>query len=502
MELKNFNDLLNTMPRLTVSNFTALRDALIKANCEEVFIGAYKPEVEIELSKDEMNAFVKINMQQEDYLAQQDQVVTLIVEALQNEKITVGILTELLTKPLEVQKKILIAQGILPIQGIDAKLRYFQLSEKKPELKTDGGVDHFDIHLIDPVEKGDWLGEKTPSTAGVAGRTIKGEEIPAKPGKDLQLKYDAETVQLFQMDNGNSVLRANITGAVTISNQTIRVDEHLIIAGNVDYSTGNIDFDGFVTVKGTVEDCFTVVGTKDVAILGEMGVGAVTLIKSREGSVLIRGGMNGKGMGQITAAKHVYLKFCSEGQIDAGGMVQIGVYAYDAIINAAKIELMKRSGKVVGGKMTAKHQIVSGSIGNQYERETNIQVIGFDRLQMKTELDNLQAYNGSVIERASKLKRQLDMFQLNFARLDQKAVNTFHMMQKEFDKIVAEIGNIKETILHMEEVLRIRGDGEIKIMDQIFPKSSLEIKNHKKRVNDVLTGSFYVKDNMLHHTDL
>ncbi len=62
--------------------------------------------------------------------------------------------------------------------------------------------------------------------------------------------------------------------------------------------------------------------------------------------------------------------------------------------------------------------------------------------------------------------------------------------------------SIKESVHQMEEVLRIRGDGEIKILNQVFPKSSLEIKNHMKRVEKVLTGSFYVKDNSMHRTDI
>lgn len=502
MELKEVNEILSSMPRLQVGNFTALRDALIKANGQEVYIGAYKPEIELELMKDGLSAYIKLNMTQAEYAAKKEQIVSDIIGVLNTEQITVGILSEVLTQPLEIQKRILIAQGILPVPGIDAKLSYYQLSEKKPELKTDGGVDHFDIHLIDPINSGDWLGEKIPATAGEAGLTVKGEIIPTKPGKDLQLRYDSETVQKFELVSGNSVLRARITGAVSVRNQSIAVEQHLIIMGNVDYSTGNIDFDGFVTVNGTIEDCFSVKGTKDVSIMGPMGVGAVTLIESREGSVFIRGGMNGKGTGRVKAAKNIYLKYVSEAFIEANGIVQIGVYAYDATITASKIEMMKRSGKVVGGSMVAKHQIVSGVIGNQFERETNVQVIGFDRPQLKMEYDNLQSYYATIIERANKIKRQLEMFQLNMSRLDQKAVNTFHIMQQEFDKAVIEITNVKETLAHMEEVLRIRGDGEIKIMDQVFPKSSLEIKNHKKRINDVLTGSFYVKDNTLHHTDI
>lgn len=502
IDLKTFNDLIVNSPRLQVSKFTALRDGLIKASGEEIHIGTYKPEIELEISKEEMAAYIRLNILPEEYARNLEAVTSDILQLLRENGVKVGLMTEVIMNPMEVQKRVQIAAGIAPLPGEDAKIKYYEIAAKKPELKTDGGVDHFDIHLIDPVEIGDWLGEKIPLTEGTEGTTIKGEPVPPKPGKDNQLRFDPETVQMFSMADGTSVLRARIPGAVAVADQMIRVDNHLMINGNVDYSTGNIDFDGHVTIKGTVEDCFSVKATKDIMILGPMGVGAVTLIESREGSISIKGGINGKGTAVLKAGKNVFLKYVSETSIDAVGMVQIGVYAYDANINAAKVELLKRGAKVVGGKIVAKHQIIAGVIGNQFERETNVCVVGFDRVQMKTEMENLNTYYLNVLERANKIKRQVDIFQLNMEQLDQKAINTYHLMQKELDKIVGEIGNIKETLINMEEVLRIRGDGEVKIMDQVFPKSSLEIKNHIKRINDVLTGSFYVKDNQMHHSDV
>jgi len=50
---------------------------------------------------------------------------------------------------------------------------------------------------------------------------------------------------------------------------------HLEIDGDVDFKKGNINFDGFVTIKGTVADGFSVVAVKDVEILGTIGIGSV-----------------------------------------------------------------------------------------------------------------------------------------------------------------------------------------------------------------------------------
>ena len=49
-----------------------------------------------------------------------------------------------------------------------------------------------------------------------------------------------------------------------------------------------------MSVKGTVEDNFSVVASNDLEILGDYGVGAADKISSREGNIYIKGGIAGK----------------------------------------------------------------------------------------------------------------------------------------------------------------------------------------------------------------
>lgn len=501
-EMKRVNEILGGQPRISVSNFVALKDALIKATNEDVEYGTFKPEIEIEISKEGLAAFCKLNMLPSEVVENKVKVVNKILEALEMAGVCYGIDPVKLEGELPVQKRFQVATGLVPVQGEDAQLKYFQFSEKRPELRSDGGVDYFDIHLIDPVHVGDWLGEKIPATKGTDGITVTREIISAKPGRDFALKYDKATVKKLTMSDDREILKAAITGAVAVKNQEIAVDNHLVINGNVDYSTGNIDFDGFVTVRGIVEDCFRVVATNDIAVLGDMGVGAVELIHSKAGSVFIKGGINGKGQARIVAASNVYLKYLSEAEIICEGALQIGGYAYDAKIKASRVEMLRANSKIVGGSLIAKHQVISGTIGNQYERETDIRVLGFDREQLQQELNNIGEYFKDVLDRGNKTKRQIEVFELNFDKLDQKAINTYHMIQQEFEKTVQEIASLKERIKQMEETLKVRGDGEIKVLSQIHPKSALEIKRHKKHINYAVTGSFFVKDNCLHHIDV
>lgn len=144
-------------------------------------------------------------------------------------------------------------------------------------------MNHYELQLIDNVVQGQWIGEKLPATLGDEGTSVKGNPISAKSGRDYKLKYDPNTV-LHKVDaSGKETLLAKNNGAVKMKNDKICVDNHLIINGDVEYTTGNIDFDGYVTVTGTVKDKFNVTATYDISINGPMGIGAIGLIESKKG---------------------------------------------------------------------------------------------------------------------------------------------------------------------------------------------------------------------------
>lgn len=110
------------------------------------------------------------------------------------------------------------------------------------------------------------------------------------------MHYDKNSVR-EERKGGVTYLYALKSGAVHYEGDRISVSNHLEIDGDVDFKTGNINFDGFVTIKGTVADGFSVVAVKDVEILGTIGIGSVKEVVSKEGSIYIKGGIAGKKQG-------------------------------------------------------------------------------------------------------------------------------------------------------------------------------------------------------------
>lgn len=301
------NPILLDFPQIMLENVKDLKDALSEASGERVKVGRLKPIAELDIAADKMSASVKLNCS-ENYLKENQSVIMdNILENLQSENISEGILLNVLQNELRIKDHTVIAKGKEPVHGKDAVVTYFKRSDRKPAVREDGKADYYDMGFLDKVKKGDWLGEKIPPSSGEMGRLITGEIALPRKGKDKKLLYDQKTVAAIE-DDGKIILRALIDGVVEFREGKIAIGDHLLIDGDVGNNTGNIEFEGSVTVKGTVIDHFSVTATKDISILSEFGVSNVKEIKSKEGDVFIKGGIFGNGVSKISASRNIFVK--------------------------------------------------------------------------------------------------------------------------------------------------------------------------------------------------
>ncbi len=497
LEAKEFNQILREYPQIKLSSFTKLQLALQEASGKPCKIGVLKPEIELEVSTDEMLVYVRVNLPASTCTEKRQEISTKIITLLEENAITDGIIPNALEADFEPGKKIMVARGQSPRPGKDAKYKYFELNENKPELNNTGKADHYELHLINNVKENDWLGEKTPVQPGTSGYTVLGRILPPKAGRDYTLKYDLGAVSL-DIEDEIEVLRAKHDGAVRFKDGKITVDNHLHIGGDVDYNTGNIRFDGFVTIEGTVKDKFVVEATKDIEIKGDTGIGAVGRIESLQGSIYIRGGINGKNEAMVIAKENIFAKFSNECILLAGGSIHIGLYAIDSTLKADEIHLDPKKGRIIGGEIHATHKISTSSIGNIQERKTKINVEGFERGQIKAQLDATKIQFQEIISKANKLRRQLEIFETNMDVIDQKAKTTYKGMMVNYENIIDDINRLNSQVVKLENMLKTRGDGEVKILNSVFPRTILEIKSLQKYVKTMMNCSFYVKDRELH----
>lgn len=309
-----------------------------------------------------------------------------VEQFLRNNGIVHGILSKeieaFIDKP-EYRTKVLVAEGTKPVHGKDAKIQYFfdTTTVIKPK-EVEGKVDFKNLNTIHNVVKGEELARKEPAERGGNGRTTTGRILPARDGRDVE----------FELGNNVALskdgLRVTSTadGQVILVQRKISVETVLIIPGDVNLSTGNVNVYGAVIIKGNVEDGFSVKAAGNIEVLGTVGKSVL----ETPGDIIVHQGIKGGGGGSVSAGLNVWSKFIENAYVNAGGFV----ISSDGIVNAQLTALKKvickgKRAKIMGGHVRAAEEINVSSLGSTGSGETILEV-GFDP-KGKKELEELQA---------------------------------------------------------------------------------------------------------------
>lgn len=304
----------------------------------------------------------------------------------------------------EVIENEVIAEGIHPTMGKDAEITiHFDKANKKPKIK-DGKVDFKNIDNIIMVEKGDILITRKPPVQGSRGRNIKGGEVTPIPAKDVViLPGDGATV-----NEAGTIFTATTDGYVDFGNKRLGVYPVYMVKGNVDYSTGNIRFNGSVHVKGDVLSGFTIEADKHILVDGICQDCEIIA----KGNVILRTGIKCTGTGLVRAGGSVILGYAEKAKIYARENIEVRKYAFNSELFAGvKIDAMNGDGIIAGGLMRAFQDISVKQLGTNGNSKFSV-ILGM-KYYIEFELEKLRREKARIQETIERVETALSRFNLD-----------------------------------------------------------------------------------------
>ena len=431
-----------------------------------------KERIDFNISKDDMLASVVYNLTQEELdFSNREKLIKETALKLKEKGVVFGVKSSIFLNKIEPGIQYVIAEGIMPENGRDSVIRMFELMESKPEAIENEKLDYYNLSLITTVDADTWLGERDEATDGIEGRTVKGEIINGKKGITFSLHYDKKTVYEVH-ENEKTVLYSKVYGAVHYCGKDIALMNPLVIDGDVDFKTGNIIFDGYVIINGTICDGFHVEATNNIEVNGELGLGNVKGIVSKKGSIYVKGGILSKGGTKIEAGKNVYIKFIENVNVNCVGTAHIGFYCSNCIINAKEVVIDSLNGKIRGGGIKALTRVVSPVIGSEIGKRTVIEVTGFNRMAIKGEVDTIDKKINNLKSEYERVKQRINSYSVHSDltsiqdRILKESKERINVIRDELKKLAEE----KESY---DCYLKARCDGEIHVTKRIYPNTSI-----------------------------
>jgi len=243
-------------------------------------------------------------------------------------------------------EKVLAAEGMPAENGQDAWMKlHFDLDERRPRELEDGSVDFKDINHIVTVEENQLLISYHPETAGREGTKVTGEKIPAVKGKKLVIHKGRGVFY----DDERQGYAAKDGGYVIFENNRLSVNPIYSVYGDVDYSVGNIKFDGTVSVSGDVLSGFNI-EAKNIVVWGVVRDAILTA----KDDITVKTGVKSTGKCVLKAGRHVTAGFIENSVVEAGQTINIKSYCLNSkLYSEGEIIATSGDGIVSGGEIKA-----------------------------------------------------------------------------------------------------------------------------------------------------
>lgn len=305
-----------------------------------------------------------------------------VIRALTESGVVYGIGPELVRQAIELAgSEMVVAKGIPPTEGTDGRIQWLAevtTTIGRPEVREDGRVDYHSLNLVGKVTENQVLAIRVPAQPGEPGTGVDGKPIQPKPTKEAALPKGKN---LVHSPDGLEV-RAGTGGHLTIVGTGYAVLPTLEVSGDVDFSTGNIDFSGTVKILGSVGNGFLVRAGGNVFVGASVSGGKI----EAGGSVTINRGIVGGIGAYVRAGNDVAARFIENGDVLAGGHVTVtDAIMHSRIAAGGRITVCGHPGMVAGGLLRARLELSCNNLGGNLGANTEIEVGAnpYDRQRLK-----------------------------------------------------------------------------------------------------------------------
>lgn len=443
-----------------------------------------------------------------------------VLEAMREQGIVHGILHNELNAALAagVCDKLVIAQGEWPVEGspcyFTSLLEDNEEEDDEEEEEGEEGEEELDdrfsiikfrdLGFILLVNPGDHLMRRTPPVPGTPGIDIKGNPVPARPMHEI--RFNEKILGAEPDPEDPNLLVATISGQPVLINNGVTVNP-VVEVENVDFSTGNIEFNGTITIKGDVKAGMVLKVTGDVIVKG--------LVEAAEihagGNVAVSGGILGHAATQASTLSTattqpfatarvicdgtVQALFVESAYVQAGGAIMIkGNVRQSEMYSGTQIAVGKgggaKIGQIVGGKTHATNLIQACWAGTSNGTKTDLQV-GSDPF-LATQLAASEASYKRKLEEIDQVIKLLAFLKANPAKaaggMGEKAEATRRRLLAESKALFEEQTALKEKLVSIDMA-------RIKITKGIYEGVEVRIgKNLWAVPNDLGAGTIQIKN--------
>jgi hypothetical protein len=405
--------------------------------------------------------------------------------ALQAQGIKNGVSEAVIDRLLEGQlygREVLVAKGIPAEDGKDAYFEYNfnQKLDNKPTVRADGSVDYWSVRAIEIVEEGQTIATYVEPVDGHNGLTVTGKVVTAKRGRPLP----PLTGKGFERSADNRVYRATTTGKIDFKNNRIMILPVYEVSGDVDMTTGNIDFRGDVVIHGNVAPGARIHATGTVTIDGIAESCSIEAGKQ----IILRSGFLGGYKGTIRSKGSIVAKFIEYATVEAEGLIELTSALNCTITSYDRVLVNGKTANVVGGSIYGAAGVEASSLGTPAEVRTIVSAgVSRDVLAQATELR----------QKVSALSEMIDKINTGLKQFEEAAAENHVDISHDERRVSllraritkqAELSKAGEELGRIEAIMDRSKNATVRVLKTVYPGVSVEINGFINNMKEEQTS--------------
>jgi len=355
----------------------------------------------------------------------------------------------------EARKKVtdsVIARGIAMIPGEDGVL---DLSVSAGDQDEDDSeqVDLRNVQQFLNVSNGQLIGVIITPGEGTPGKNVFGNEIPAQRGEDLKIQLGKQV----RLDADERSIYSEADGRVYYNKGEISVEDTYTVKGDIDFKVGNVNYNGFLEVRGDVLDGFTVKATKGIKLQGNIGKCTI----ESDGDIAFCG-MAAQEKGTIRCGGNISANFIHDATIECDGDIIVETEIRNCTIKSLGLVRVNK-GVLVGGNCIALGGVEVATAGSPSSV--------FTRIVVGVSYRDLDEHNSLFNE----LKKVLEDYKASKDR-----TNT--------DELMKQRAAITERIQEVRGRYYENANAKINVKKKLFEKVNITLAKISEEIKEELSG--------------
>ena len=461
--------------------------------------------VEVIISPDSVSASLRITAAQGGVaIGTKEVLAALLAQNIDLDLVIKQSVVELIRKSLRSEPgttlEAVIAKGQAPKHGKDTQFKCLLdgLSDRKPRERADGSIDYCDLGELMCVAEGTPLMRKFAPTEAKNGRSVTGEELSARIGKDENFQtYKGSQVSATDPD----LLVAAIKGQPSRGKNGMRVDS-LYTVKNVDVHSGHIDYDGSVIVRGDVASGMKIKASGDVQIYGIVENASI----AAGGNIDIKLGAMGRAdtpeaanSMAIKCQGNLSVAYLENAIVQVSGDVLVKSRISNCQIKAGhqvSVGNQQEKSGIVGGYVSAGSIIRTKTLGSSAGTLTEVAIVCSEEALQRFE--NLKQ---EIVERNEIIVRKLGQMIALSKKQTEEAKQSLAALKQESENLKGHVNELIAQKDELEAYFEQVQSGEIIVQKEAFPNVTLRIGDQELAIKSRYSqGTFSLIKGVLSHS--